>query len=267
MFKNFLLKTSIVVTTYNRPDALELVIKSILSQKSKPFEVIIADDGSDKSTLELVNRYKNCASTKIIHSWHEDKGFRAARSRNKAISEASGDYIILIDGDMILDSSFVEDHIRNAKPGQFIQGSRVFLTEKITQDLLRGEKFKLNFFSSEISNRKNQIRSRLLSKSFSFQKNNLNGIKTCNMSFFKVDCLNINGFNNEIEGWGREDSEFAARLLNNGISRFNLKFAAIQYHLFHRIESKKSLKNNDLILQNAIRNRILRCESGINEYL
>ena len=63
-----------------------------------------------------------------------------------------------------------------------------------------------------------------------------------------MDCIRINGFNNDFIGWGREDSEFASRLLNTGIKRINLKFNAIQYHLWHQESSKKSLFFNDEIL-------------------
>ena len=84
------------------------------------------------------------------------------------------------------------------------------------------------------------------------------------MAFYRQDCLNINGFNNEFEGWGREDSEFAVRLQNSGVKRGNIRFNAIQFHLWHNENNRMSLDRNDLILQNAINNCIKWCNNGIN---
>jgi len=105
----------------------------------------------------------------------------------------------------------------------------------------------------------------LLSKIFSTCNNSLSGIKTCNLSFFLEDFYIVNGFNNDLEGWGREDSEFCARLMNAGIRRKTLRFSAIQFHLWHRHLDRKSLKKNDLILNNAINQKLTWCRSGANE--
>ena len=87
------------------------------------------------------------------------------------------------------------------------------------------------------------------------------------MSFFKQDCININGFNNDFEGWGREDTEFAVRLFNNGVFRKNLRFSAIQFHLWHIEHSRKSLAKNDLLLKSTISSNSKWCNNGIDKYL
>ena len=261
------MNVSLIITTYNRYDALELVLNSIENQKVKPYELIIADDGSDQMTKENIKKYIKKSSLNIIHSWQEDIGFRLARSRNRAIGLSKGEYIVIIDGDMILDSNFIADHIFHAKKHQFIQGSRVLLTEEKTLNLLRKGNISLSFFSKGISNRKNAIRSRILSKIFSFKSKNIHGTRGCNMSFFKEDCIAVNGFNNEFEGWGREDSEFVMRFLNSGFRKLNLRFAAIQFHLWHGKESNKSLPKNDEILNNTISKKLSWCPLGLNEFL
>jgi len=259
------MKVSLIITTYNRPDALVEVLKSVNKQSKLPYEVIIADDGSRKATKELIATYQKQSKFNLIHSWQEDKGFRAARSRNKAILKAIGEYIVLIDGDMILERNFINDHVKNSRKGFFIQGSRTLLTKYLTQKILKGDRVSLNFFQKNLENRKNSIRSTFLSKFFSNTSNSLLGIKTCNMSFFLNDFISVNGFNNEIEGWGREDSEFCVRLMNAGIKRKNLRFGAIQFHLWHGLENRKSLKENDLILKNAIDQKLIWCKSGVSE--
>lgn len=259
------MKLSLIITTYNWPESLLLVLESIKQQTLLPYEVIIADDGSDFKTKDLINNFKNNNNLKIIHSWQEDMGFRAARSRNNAINKSSGDYIVLIDGDTILHPNFIKDHFNYAEPGFFIQGSRVLLTEKKTNKTLTQKKINFSYFDSGLINRKNALYSKFLSLLLSSKKNKLNGIKSCNMGFYKKDCINVNGFNNDIEGWGREDSEFIVRIINSGINRKTIRFGIIQYHLWHNENSRKSLSENDKILFDTIKNNSKYCKNGIKK--
>jgi len=258
------MKLSLIITTYNWPESLLLVLKSINNQTILPNEVIIADDGSAIETKNVITSFKQSYDLNIIHSWQKDVGFRAARSRNNAILKSSGDYIVLIDGDVILHPKFVQDHIANAESGHFAQGTRVFLTKKHTHDALAEKKITFSVFSNGLMNRKNSIHSTILSKIFSNKKNHLRGIKSCNMAFYKKDCLNVNGFNNEFEGWGREDSEFAVRLINSGIKRKSIRFNLIQFHLWHNENTRVSLERNNEMLKDAKDNCIQWCENGIN---
>ena len=261
------MSVSLIITTYNRPAALLLVLKSVESQSTLPLEVIIADDGSNNETKDLIKDFQEFTHLEIIHVWQQNKGFRAAQSRNKAIARAGSDYIILIDGDMILHPEFLQDHINNAEKGFFIQGTRALLTKEKTQVVLKKMNKSFSFFSYGIKNRKNLIHSNLLSKIFLQKKKYLRGVKTCNMSFFKKDCININGFNNDFVGWGREDAEFAVRLLNSGVIRKNLRFNAIQLHLWHIENIRTSLMQNDLLLKLANKKNSKWCNNGIDKYL
>jgi predicted glycosyltransferase involved in capsule biosynthesis len=121
-----------------------------------------------------------------------------------------------------------------------------------------------SFTSSGLKNRKNAIHSKVLSKLFSNKKNTLRGIKSCNLAFFKQDCISVNGFNNEFEGWGREDSEFIVRLQNKGIKRKNIRFNAIQFHLWHKENIRTALDKNDSLLREAIENRTRWCDDGVD---
>ncbi len=249
---------SLVITTYNWKEALDLVITSALNQSELPNEIIIADDGSSEDTKQLIEEMSKNSKIPIIHSWQEDDGFRAAKSRNKAISKSASEYIVLIDGDMILHKDFIKDHKKNAQKNYFIQGGRVLLDPNKTNNF--------GFFASGINNRKNTIHNDLLSYIFSIKKDNLKGIKTCNMSFFKEDCLSVNGFNEDFVGWGREDSEFVVRFFNSGIHRQTIKFNCIAYHIWHNENTRESLKENDMILENSKKNKLKWCENGIKKY-
>jgi len=258
---------SLVITTYNWKEALELVLMSVLKQTVLPDEIIIADDGSRDDTQELISHFKSTTTLNIIYSWQEDDGFRASSSRNKAIAKASGEYIVLIDGDMILHQDFIKDHLFFASKSHFVQGSRILLTQKKTENVFLNKTVEFSFFHKGLQNRKNRIKFNLLTKIFSKANKNLKGIKTCNMAFFKKDCLGVNGFNEDFVGWGREDSEFAVRLLNNNILRKNIKFSAIAYHIFHDENSRKMLSINDKILDDTIKSKLISCKNGINKYI
>ncbi|QEY23433.1 glycosyltransferase family 2 protein [Neisseria animalis] len=267
--RNRRLSTALVITTYNRPDALEKVLQSALAQTRLPDEIIIADDGSGEETAEVVRRFRQVSPVPVKHAWRPDDGFRAAEARNRAIAMAQSDYIVLIDGDMLLEPHFIADHIDRAHKGRLIQGSRVLLTETRTREILSENGLpKLSAWSKGIGKRISAVRCRFLS-SYAGSRGSCQhkGIKTCNMGFFREDALAVNGFDNEFVGWGREDSEFVARCYHNGMKRHNLKFAGVAYHLYHHEAERDALPKNDVRLQTTLSNRTVRCENGIDAFL
>lgn len=258
---------SLIISTYNRPDALALVLESVAAQSHLPDEIIIADDGSGAETASLVQQYRRRLPLPVLHSWQEDEGFRLSRSRNHAISRTTQPYIISIDGDMILHPQFIAHHLRRARPSCFLQGSRVLLSPHKTNEILASKRIILSPFEAGLTNRLNAVNLHPLGKYFSPARKDIKAIRGCNMSFWKEDLRRVNGFNEEIVGWGREDSELAARLINVGVRRIDLKLCAIAYHLDHLNSHKnnnKSLDTNDYILQNTIILKKTWCEKGLS---
>jgi len=260
---------SLIISTYNWAEALELVLLSLSQQTVMPLEVIIADDGSRIETRELIEHYQKTFAFPLVHIWHEDKGFRLAKIRNEAIKVAKGNYIIQIDGDIILHKDFVKDHMTNARVDHFISGSRVLLGEKLSGDLLKSKTDIHRFFSKETTNLHYAFRLPLLSLFFKKPMQDvqkvIRSVRGCNMSFWKKDLLQINGYNEAMIGWGREDSEISARLINIGLSKISLKFSAIQHHIYHPSQSKEGLNSNDLILEKTIKERIEYTVNGIDK--
>lgn len=256
---------SLIITTYNWKEALEVVLLSALKQTTLPNEIIIADDGSKDDTKELINQIAKISTIPIIHSWQEDQGFRLSRSRNLAIAKASSEYIIVSDGDMILDPHFVEDHLLHAEPNTYIQGSRVLLSPQLTANTLLSKNFiKPSLFSNLYTNKLNSIRNIIFSKIFGLIKSQkLKGIRGCNFSLFKNDIFKVNGFNEKFTSWGQEDSEFVQRLYNIGIKRKNMKFAGIQYHLYHK-EGNANSNNCEILLQ-TIQSKSTYCNEGLSQ--
>lgn len=261
------MKASLLITTYNWKEALGACLDSVARQTVLPGEVLIADDGSRDDTKCLIEEYARNCPFKVLHIWQEDEGFRAAKIRNKAIAKASFDYILMVDGDMVLFPSFIQDHLDAAQSGCFAQGTRIIAGQEASAKVVANKIHRLNPFAADIRNRKNAVRSPLLSKMASGQCKSIAGIRTCNFAAWRKDILSVNGFNEAFEGWGREDSEFAVRLINSGVLRKNLKFAANAIHLYHRENSRGNFDKNDSILASAIASKMTRCENGIDQYL
>ncbi|MEZ9669322.1 glycosyltransferase family 2 protein [Vibrio breoganii] len=257
------MKITLIITTYNWVEALDLVLNSVSKQTLLPDEIIVADDGSDSETRGLVDSWRSRLPVTLIHSWQEDKGFRLSESRNKAISKSSSDYLVMIDGDMILDKNFIADHKKFSKYGYFVQGNRIKLKE--VQDVSELSVDNLSLFSPYIKNIKNRMYAIRLPVLSFFGKGSINsrsGIKGCNMAFWRNDALKINGFNNEFIGWGYEDVDFTLRMINSGVRRQKMKLSAIAYHIFHHERPRCNWKKNrDLI--DASNNNKYFCKNGI----
>lgn len=256
--------TALIITTYNRPDALSLVLKSALQQNHLPDEIVIADDGSDVETRKLIEQIADRSTVPISHAWQPDISFRAAMARNRALAMTKSEYIIMIDGDMLLHPDFIQDHLDASEKGTFLQGGRVLLSEAKTDEILKSHDITFSLYTRGIENRKNALHSSFLRRLFTKKGKFLNGIKTCNFSLFRDAVLTVNGFDNSFVGWGREDSEFAVRLQNSGIIRKNIKFSALAYHLYHLGNSRKTLPENDHRLRQSIDENRVWCEDGID---
>lgn len=258
---------SLVVTTYNRPDALGLVLRSALAQTAAPREVLVADDGSGEETRRLVRAVASEAPFPVVHCWHPDEGFRAAAIRNEAFARATGEYLIMIDGDIVLHPSFLSDHARAARVGRMVQGSRVLLDQSSTRRALANAFEPPGLLTRGIRNRLNTIHAPALSPLLSRRGRDVFRIRSANLACWRKDILEVNGFDERFVGWGREDSDFVARMLHSGVRLHRLKLAAIGYHLWHPEASRKALPRNDEILRETLRLRTVRAEVGIDRRL
>jgi glycosyltransferase involved in cell wall biosynthesis len=261
------MNATLVVTTYNRKDALELVLESALAQTVLPAEIVVADDGSRPDTAALVAAVAARVPVPVRHCWHEDTGFRLAAIRNRAVAMAQAPYVVLVDGDLVLERHFLADHLRAARPGRWVQGGRVLLSEAVTRDALARRRLAFGPLEPGTRNRKNAVRAGWLSRLASYHGDDPYRVRGANLAFWREDALRVNGFNEDFEGWGREDSEFAARMSHAGVRRLHLKFAAVAYHLWHPEASRTLLARNQEILDATLAARATRCEHGIARYL
>lgn len=260
-------KCTLVTPTYNWPEALELLLLSVLNQSVLPDEVIIADDGSKEDTKNLIENFKKTFPVPLVHIWHEDLNNRKPRIMNKAIASAKYDYIIEIDGDIILNKHFIEDHLAFCEKGNYLYGSRVNIQKKLLPELFAKKIIHFNFFSKGIKRRGRTIRIPFLmnyAKSVDKCSRKLRG---CNMSFWKEDFIKINGYNEKLVGWGMDDSEMIQRLHNIGIKGKRIKYAGIVYHIYHNEQSRINVPANLQIENQTIKDKLTFIEKGVDQFL
>lgn len=256
---------SLMLSTYNWPEALSLCLKSIAAQSTPPTEILIADDGSGEATRRVVEAFAATSKVVVKHIWHEDDGFRLSTIRNKAIAAASSDYIIQIDGDLILHRDFVGDHLAFARCGSFVTGSRVLVDKALANDLIAEQSIAVTPFSRGVRNRLNGMRMPFITSLL--EERGAHRVRGCNMAFWRDDLLRINGYNEVMTGWGYEDLELAVRLRNIGDVQRTMKFRGIVYHLHHNFASRDRETINYDLYQETISLHLTRCEKGVGQYL
>ncbi|MDE6283761.1 MAG: glycosyltransferase family 2 protein [Muribaculaceae bacterium] len=261
------MKVSLIISTYNSPRALEACLHSVLVQTQRPYEVLIADDGSTDSTESVIKRFIDKANCKVTHVWQKNEGFRLATIRNKAIAQATGDYIVQIDGDILLHPDFIADHAAVAKRGHFVCGSRVLVDKELTQRIYDTPTIMPRPWSYGISNRKNAVRSPLLCSMIQLLSSSLK-YRGCNMAFWRSDLLAVNGYDESYTGWGCEDHDLVARLVNHRIKPLQIRHRAICFHLWHpSSKSSDTFERNNALLEQTRRERRIRSLDGLDKYI
>jgi len=265
---------SLVVTTYNRPDALEAVIKACFAQDDRNYEIIIADDGSAANTRELIERLQAESPVPLLHVWQEDLGFRAAMARNRGTLAAHGEYIVFLDGDCVPQRDFVSRHRALARPGYLVSGSRVLLSPAFTERVLK-EGIDLqrltvaDLAGLRLRGHMNKVLQLMAKwpdlgrerKRFSWRR-----IKSCNLAVWRADLDKVNGFDESFTGWGHEDSDLVVRLFNAGVLRKDGAFATEVLHLWHREAQRDQESSNRKVVLERAQDGTIAATQGLSRH-
>lgn len=247
---------SVIVSTYNWPEALRAVLLGLKSQTCRAFEIIIADDGSTEKTHQLIKTLKKHIPVPVQHVYQEDRGFRVAAIRNKAILQAKADYILFLDGDCIPPPRFIQSHLALREQGYFVTGNRVLLSEDFTLKVLSEDlrieswpwwRFGLARFSGHC-NRFMPFMRLPLGPLRRLKPHRWQGAMGCHLGIWRKDLFYVNGWEEKYEGWGYEDSDLVIRLIQAGIHRKEARFSVPLIHLWHPIRSRDHAEKNWALL-------------------
>lgn len=266
---------SVIVTTYNWPNALMTCLTSLLAQHDQNFEIIIADDGSTDETRTLIKTLSLTSRIAISHIFHADRGFRAGTIRNKAVAASHGEYLLFIDGDCVVFPNFIQRHRQLSEIGYFIPGNRLLLNQRYTQQILEQQiplhTFSyLNFLGLWVQRKINRLFPLLYipvhgwryHRAHMWQK-----AMTCNLAVWKNDFIAVNGFDELFEGWGYEDSDLVIRLIHQGIKRKEGRFAVPVLHLWHPQNDRSKHDQNYMRLLERLNDpTLIRAKQGFDQY-
>lgn len=240
------LQVALIITTYNRPDALRLVLESVAKQSRKPDQVIICDDGSDYSTRTIIRSWATRLS--LYHVWCPDVNFRAALSRNLGILKTTADLLVFVDGDCLLPPPFIKNHLNLARGGCIVSGGRHLLSEDKTIAILNED---IGLSSAFDSWKFSSIPAGLFRD---FSPENWELVRSCNLSVYREDVIRIGGFDESYVGWGREDSDFVVRLIHSGIKIRSGRLATCVSHLYHAESPRDKLSANEQRFRRTLNN-------------
>lgn len=266
---------SVVITTYNRPEALEAVVRACFMQNDKNFEIIIADDGSTANTQACVERLAVVAPMSIQHVWQPDQGFRAAMARNRGTLAARGEYIVFLDGDCIPQRDFIARHRALSQPGCLVSGSRILMSERLTRRVLdehvdiagAGAAAKLRWrLAGDLNKTLQPLGLRWpdlgrTKRTFSWRR-----IKSCNLGVWRSDLERVNGFDESFVGWGYEDSDLVLRLFHTGVARKDGAFATEVFHLWHREAQRDQETSNRAVVLERAESKLTQATIGLREH-
>jgi glycosyltransferase involved in cell wall biosynthesis len=263
---------SVIVATYNRPDALAAVLRALARQTDSRFEVVVADDGSGPATAQVVRAWTARMAAPLRHVWHEDRGFRLAEIRNRAIRASEGRYCIFLDGDCLPRPHFVAAHRRLAQPGWFVTGNRLLLSRRLTLRILseglEAESWSLaGWIACRMRGDINRLAPLLflpLGPLRRLDAARWRGARGSNMAFWREDLVLVDGFDADFRGWGREDSDIFVRLLHAGRRRKDGRFSTGVLHLWHPEADRSRLAQNDAQLEAVVASGRVRARRGLS---
>jgi glycosyltransferase involved in cell wall biosynthesis len=262
---------SVIVSTYNREDALDAVLRGLAAQTDPRFEVIVADDGSGPATARVVESWVP-HFTRLAHVRHDDRGFRLAEIRNRAIVASAGEVCVFLDGDCIARRDFVAAHRRLAQPGWLVAGNRILmsrdLTERVLRDRLEPEHWNLAAWMAarrkgEINRLAPLLRLRLGALRH-LGARDWRSARGGNLAIRRDDLVRVDGFDASFSGWGREDSDIIIRLIRAGIRRKDGRFATGVLHLWHPENDRSRLAENERMLAELMRGDRLKALVGLS---
>jgi len=275
------MKVSVIVAVYKDVEALELIFESLKLQTYKNFEVIVAEDGESSQIKDFVGLCRDKFSFEIIHTSQKDDGVRKSKSQNNGIRAAKGSYLIFIDGDCLLYSHFIENHVLLSSEKYIVTGRRVNVGPKYSALLrerqLSSECLENSFYRKYFDIKKDAKLERHSEEGFSIKphgllhklmkkiRNRPVPLLGCNMSMYKSAILEINGFDEDLGNSAMaSDTDLEWRFRGLGYTIVSAKLIANQFHLYHERKESEYNRNDDVMIKVNQNTKRYRCENGVS---
>ncbi|HEY0847774.1 MAG TPA: glycosyltransferase family 2 protein [Noviherbaspirillum sp.] len=271
---------SVIVTTYNRPDALSTVLDALLDQNDPNFEIIIADDGSGEPTRAAIAAFRGKPHApglkRLVHAWQPDDGFRASAARNLGVHASRGDYLVFLDGDCIPRPDFIARHRLLAEPGFMVSGSRVLMSEPFTRQILSNASQPpvhrhgfAYWLKQRLAGKTNKVVPLLHFPNTPmrhYRAVKWNRIKSCNLAIWRSDYVAVDGFDESFVGWGHEDADVVLRLARHGVRRKGGAFSTEVFHLWHRENTRATESENRKRVEERMKTGVTRADTGLSAH-
>jgi len=263
---------AVVISTYNRPKALDLVLQGLSRQKVKAQQIVVGDDGSTDETRDVIESWR-ARGLPVEHCWHEDRGYRKSVIMNQAIRMVKQPLCIFTDGDCVPLEGLVRDHVRYAEAGFILAGPRMLADPALTKSLESGTDTCLGrsifwWMEQRLRGRVNRLLPLIHLPDGAWRKSSplrWEWVRGCNFSVETKHVWRVGGFEENLFGWGPDDSDIAVRMINSGVRVKSLRFAAPVLHLWHKEESRVTLEQNLAYLHAALAEKRTRAVAGFSD--
>lgn len=263
---------AVIISTYNRPQALNLVLDGFSRQRIRPRQILVGDDGSGEATQAVISNWQK-RGLPVEHCWHEDQGYRKSIIMNQTLRRVSAPMCIFTDGDCVPLAGFVADHVSYAETGHVLAGPRILADPHLTENLERGAETCFDrswawWLQQRGAGRINRLLPLVRLPDGAWRRKKPHKwelVRGCNFSVATDHVWRAGGFEENLYGWGPDDSDLAVRLINAGVRVKSLRCAAPVLHLWHKEESRVTLEQNRTYLASALAEKRTRAVAGFSD--
>ena len=266
-------RLAIVVSTYEWAAALEAVLFAFAEQSDPRFTLVVADDGSGAATRAVVERWESRMGERVIHVWQPDEGFRLARILNLGSLAVQADYLAFMHGESIPRRDFVRAIRACIRPGWFVAGRRVNLSDALTARLLEEQLPVHRWGMVEWLRSRREVGSLAALTRRDRRRVGAHALpefvphdRTYGylLGVGRKDFERVNGYDTRFEGWGEEDVDIAVRLRRIGLRCGHAGPDGTLIHLSHESDVPVERPNWHLLQETEQGDRVEAIE-GLRE--
>ena len=270
-----MVKTSLIITVYNRSNLIRKALLSLNNQSVKPDELVLSDDGSDEDIVGVIKDIVRKFNFPVKFVQQEHKDLRLAKCRNNGIRNASCNFLIFLDQGLLHTKNLLRTFIMNQKENRFLTGVPIWLNEelslKISEEKIMSENYNFLIDKNQVESvvkqyKKDKIYYYLHQLKLTNQPRMRGGFCAIN----KIDLAKINGYDEKYIGWGNEDDDVARRLYQMGAEGYNPFRDEYTIHLFHPPAKEGSTRIDleyDVTIDKEIKKGKYRCDFGLDNPL